>query len=34
MQTVHMYGCDPIGIACRVQRTERLSPDIFKQLLQ
>jgi zinc protease len=34
MQTVHLYGWDPAGIARRDQRTERLTPDIIKQKFQ
>jgi zinc protease len=34
MQTVHMYGWDPAGIARRDQRTERLTQDNIKQMFQ
>lgn len=34
MQTVHMYGWDPAGIARRNQRTERLTADTIKQMFQ
>ena len=34
MQTVHMYGWDPAGIARRDQRTEGLSQDNIKQMFQ
>jgi len=34
MQTVHLYGWDPAGIARRDQRTERLSQDNIKQMFQ
>ena len=34
MQTVHLYGWDPVGIARRDQRTERLSQDNIKQSFQ
>jgi len=29
MQTVHMYGWDPVGIARRPQRTDSLTPEIL-----
>ena len=32
MQTVHLYGWDPAGIARRDQRTERLTPEIIKAM--
>src|SRR5262249_2721303 len=32
MQTVHMFGWDPAGIARRDQRTERLTQDNIKQM--
>ncbi len=32
MQTVHLYGWDPVGIARRDQRTERLTPDNIKAM--
>jgi zinc protease len=32
MQTVHMYGWDPAGIARRDQRTERLTPENIKEM--
>jgi len=34
MQTVHLYGWDPTGIARRDQRTERLTQDNIKQSFQ
>jgi zinc protease len=34
MQTVHMYGWDPAGIARRDQRTERLTPENIKTMFQ
>ena len=34
MQTVHMYGWDPAGIARRDQRTEGLNRDNIKQMFQ
>jgi zinc protease len=34
MQTVHLYGWDPAGIARRDQRTERLTQDNIKQMFQ
>ena len=34
MQTVHLYGWDPAGIARRDQRTERLTPENIKQMFQ
>jgi zinc protease len=34
MQTVHMYGWDPAGIARRDQRTDRLTPENIKQMFQ
>jgi zinc protease len=34
MQTVHMYGWDPAGIARRDQRTERLTQENIKQMFQ
>ena len=34
MQTVHMYGWDPAGIARRDQRTERLTPENIKAMFQ
>ncbi|HYB97212.1 MAG TPA: insulinase family protein [Vicinamibacterales bacterium] len=34
MQTVHLYGWDPAGIARRDQRTERLTADGIKQMFQ
>ena len=34
MQTVHMYGWDPAGIARRTERTERLTPEIVKAMFQ
>ena len=32
MQTVHMYGWDPAGIARRDQRTERLTQENIKEM--
>ena len=34
MQTVHMFGWDPAGIARRDQRTERLNQENIKQMFQ
>ena len=34
MQTVHMFGWDPAGIARRDQRTERLTQENIKQMFQ
>jgi zinc protease len=34
MQTVHMYGWDPAGIARRSERTERLTPENIKAMFQ
>lgn len=34
MQTVHLYGWDPAGIARRDQRTERLTPENIKAMFQ
>jgi zinc protease len=34
MQTVHMYGWDPAGIARRLDRTEKLTPEIIKSMFQ
>jgi zinc protease len=34
MQTVHMYGWDPTGIARRDQRTERLTQENIKTMFQ
>ena len=34
MQTVHMYGWDPAGIARRPQRTDSLTPEIIKAMFQ
>jgi zinc protease len=34
MQTVHMYGWDPAGIARRDQRTERLTEENIKAMFQ
>lgn len=34
MQTIHIYGWDPAGIARRDQRTERLSEENIKQMFQ
>jgi zinc protease len=34
MQTVHLYGWDPAGIARRSERTERLSQDNIKTMFQ
>ena len=34
MQTVHMYGWDPAGIARRIERTERLTPENIKTMFQ
>lgn len=34
MQTVHLYGWDPAGIARRDQRTERLTQENIKQMFQ
>ena len=34
MQTVHMFGWDPAGIARRLDRTEKLTPDIIKTMFQ
>jgi zinc protease len=34
MQTVHMYGWDPAGIARRDQRTERLTPENITEMFQ
>jgi hypothetical protein len=34
MQTVHMYGWDPAGIARRDQRTERLTQDNIKEMFK
>jgi zinc protease len=34
MQTVHLYGWDPAGIARRDQRTERLTPENIKEMFK
>jgi zinc protease len=34
MQTVHMFGWDPAGIARRGDRTEKLTPEIIKTMFQ
>ena len=34
MQTVHLYGWDPAGIARRSERTERLTQENIKQMFQ
>ena len=34
MQTVHMYGWDPAGIARRSERTERLTQENIKAMFQ
>jgi zinc protease len=34
MQTVHMFGWDPAGIARRLDRTEKLTPEIIKTMFQ
>ncbi len=34
MQTVHLYGWDPAGIARRLDRTEKLTPDVLKTMFQ
>jgi zinc protease len=34
MQTVHLYGWDPAGIARRDQRTERLTTENIRQMFQ
>ena len=34
MQTVHLYGWDPAGIARRSERTERLTPENIKTMFQ
>lgn len=34
MQTVHLYGWDPAGIARRSERTERLTPENIKAMFQ
>jgi zinc protease len=34
MQTVHLYGWDPAGIARRDQRTERLNQENIRQMFQ
>ncbi len=34
MQTVHMFGWDPTGIARRSDRTEKLTPEIIKTMFQ
>jgi zinc protease len=34
MQTVHLYGWDPAGIARRTERTERLTPENIKTMFQ
>ena len=34
MQTVHMFGWDPAGIARRLDRTEKLTPEIIKAMFQ
>jgi len=34
MQTVHMYGWDPAGIARRTERTERLTQENIKAMFQ
>ena len=34
MQTVHMFGWDPAGIARRLDRTEKLTPEILKTMFQ
>ncbi|HEX6216591.1 MAG TPA: hypothetical protein VFZ38_17270, partial [Vicinamibacterales bacterium] len=34
MQTVHMFGWDPAGIARRSDRTEKLTPEIIKTMFQ
>ncbi len=32
MQTVHMFGWDPAGIARRLDRTEKLTPEVLKSM--
>jgi zinc protease len=34
MQTVHLFGWDPAGIARRLDRTEKLTPEIIKTMFQ
>ena len=34
MQTVHIFGWDPAGIARRLDRTEKLTPEIIKTMFQ
>ena len=34
MQTVHLFGWDPAGIARRSERTEKLTPEIIKAMFQ
>jgi zinc protease len=34
LQTVHLYGWDPAGIARRAERTERLTPAIVKGMFE
>lgn len=34
LQTVHMFGWDPIGITRRSERTEKLTPEILKTMFQ
>jgi zinc protease len=34
LQTVHMFGWDPIGITRRAERTEKLTPEILKNMFQ
>ena len=34
MQTVHLYGWDPAGIARRSERTERLTQENIKAMFQ
>jgi len=34
LQTVHMLGWDPVGVARRAERTEKLSPEVLKGVFQ
>jgi zinc protease len=34
LQTVHMFGFDPVGITRRAARTEQLTPEIVKTMFQ
>jgi zinc protease len=34
MQTVHLFGWDPAGIARRSERTEKLTPEMIKSMFE